>query len=88
MTPEPAAEVACRACHCTRADPCPGGCFWVERTLCSQCAMMREAMVGYLTGCREVTGASMTLLMDEAADILREYAVEVADAPLIEVARG
>lgn len=28
---------ACRACGCTDARACPGGCHWVEPDLCSAC---------------------------------------------------
>jgi hypothetical protein len=28
----------CRACGCTDARACPGGCSWVEPDLCSNCA--------------------------------------------------
>ena len=28
----------CRVCGCTQGHACPGGCFWVEEDLCSQCA--------------------------------------------------
>ena len=27
----------CRICGCTTQNPCPGGCQWVERDLCSRC---------------------------------------------------
>lgn len=29
---------ACRGCGCTDAQACPGGCWWAELDLCSQCA--------------------------------------------------
>ncbi len=29
---------ACRVCGCTNDRACPGGCYWVERDLCSVCA--------------------------------------------------
>ena len=28
----------CRVCGCTDDKACPGGCYWVEDDLCSQCA--------------------------------------------------
>lgn len=28
---------SCRLCGCTDSDACPGGCYWVEKDLCSQC---------------------------------------------------
>lgn len=28
----------CRKCGCTRANPCTGGCFWIEPNLCTNCA--------------------------------------------------
>jgi hypothetical protein len=28
----------CRVCGCTNYHACPGGCFWVEKDLCSKCA--------------------------------------------------
>ncbi|OPY74738.1 MAG: hypothetical protein A4E64_02160 [Syntrophorhabdus sp. PtaU1.Bin058] len=28
----------CRKCGCSNNNACPGGCFWVEDDLCSQCA--------------------------------------------------
>jgi hypothetical protein len=31
-------EQRCRKCGCTRAVPCPGGCFWIEPNLCTNCA--------------------------------------------------
>lgn len=30
-------ERRCRECGCTDHDACPGGCYWVEQDLCSQC---------------------------------------------------
>ncbi len=27
----------CRRCRCTNGRACPGGCFWVESDLCSEC---------------------------------------------------
>lgn len=27
----------CRECGCTEARACPGGCYWIERDLCSAC---------------------------------------------------
>jgi len=34
----PAEEQKCRVCGCTQERACPGGCYWVEPTLCSTCA--------------------------------------------------
>lgn len=31
-------DPACRVCGCTWDTPCPEGCWWVERDLCSSCA--------------------------------------------------
>lgn len=31
-------EQKCRVCGCTDDNACPGGCYWVEEDLCSQCA--------------------------------------------------
>lgn len=28
----------CRVCGCTQYHACPGGCYWVEKDLCSRCA--------------------------------------------------
>ena len=28
----------CRVCGCTWNHTCPGGCYWVEKDLCSRCA--------------------------------------------------
>jgi hypothetical protein len=28
----------CRHCGCTDDHACPGGCYWVEDDLCSECA--------------------------------------------------
>jgi hypothetical protein len=59
---------------------------------------MREAMFGYIASVRRVNGQSMTMLMDEATDLVAEIGgvanarMVIADiaetAPLIEVARG
>lgn len=27
----------CRVCGCTWNNACPGGCYWVEKDLCSEC---------------------------------------------------
>ncbi len=32
----------CRVCGCTALLACPGGCHWIERDLCSQCASLDE----------------------------------------------
>lgn len=31
----------CRVCGCTNGRACPGGCSWVESTLCSACVVSR-----------------------------------------------
>jgi hypothetical protein len=36
------AEQKCRVCGCTWENACPGGCYWVEPDLCSQCAGAAE----------------------------------------------
>lgn len=33
----------CRVCGCTDSLGCPGGCYWVEEDLCSQCLVAGEA---------------------------------------------
>ena len=35
-------ELVCRVCGCTDDRGCPGGCYWVEDDLCSQCAEFLE----------------------------------------------
>lgn len=30
-------ERKCRICGCTWFNPCPGGCYWTEKDLCSKC---------------------------------------------------
>lgn len=35
------ADGTCRACGCTNARGCPGGCVWAEPNLCSRCALGR-----------------------------------------------
>lgn len=32
----------CRVCGCTDDRACPGGCWWVEPDLCSQCQWFNE----------------------------------------------
>lgn len=32
----------CRVCKCTDARACVGGCWWVERDLCSQCDQLQS----------------------------------------------
>lgn len=32
----------CRVCGCTDDNACPGGCYWVEDDLCSECAPQPE----------------------------------------------
>ncbi len=32
-------ERKCRVCGCTQNNACPGGCYWIERDLCSNCAV-------------------------------------------------
>ena len=36
----------CRRCGCTNERACPGGCYWVEPDLCSQCATEEELQKG------------------------------------------
>jgi hypothetical protein len=36
------AEQVCRICGCTQDNACPGGCFWVEDDLCSECAGVED----------------------------------------------
>lgn len=38
-------ERACRVCGCTDEKACPGGCSWVERDLCSACAMTAAELI-------------------------------------------
>lgn len=35
-------EQKCRVCGCTQDSACPGGCYWVEDDLCSQCYKMDQ----------------------------------------------
>ena len=35
-------EQVCRVCGCTQDNACPGGCYWVEDDLCSECAGLGE----------------------------------------------
>lgn len=32
----------CRVCGCTDDFACPGGCYWVEEDLCSECVEMDQ----------------------------------------------
>ena len=32
------AQRRCRVCGCTDDNACPGGCYWMEDDLCSECA--------------------------------------------------
>jgi hypothetical protein len=34
---------SCRVCGCTNQRGCPGGCYWVDKDLCSSCAPKRKA---------------------------------------------
>lgn len=38
VSPAPGEKWKCRRCGCTDDRPCPGGCYWVQQDLCSQCA--------------------------------------------------
>lgn len=55
----------CRMCGCTHFDPCPGGCDWAERGLCSVCAAMRASIADYVEICRRVSKASLGRMLDE-----------------------
>lgn len=35
-------EKKCRVCGCTDISACPGGCYWVEDDLCSECVEVDE----------------------------------------------
>lgn len=35
---QPLDEQRCRVCGCTDERACPGGCWWIENDLCSNCA--------------------------------------------------
>lgn len=35
-------EKKCRVCGCTDIEACPGGCYWVEEDLCSECVETGE----------------------------------------------
>jgi hypothetical protein len=35
-------EQKCRICGCTQNNACVGGCYWVEKDLCSKCAQRKE----------------------------------------------
>lgn len=36
----------CIICHCTTMKACPGGCYWVDDNLCSQCSQKYGFFVG------------------------------------------
>jgi hypothetical protein len=40
--PKPKEEQKCRVCGCTDSSPCPDGCSWVEKDLCSACQGKEE----------------------------------------------
>lgn len=35
----------CRVCGCTWNNACPGGCYWVEKDLCSSCVEKEGELV-------------------------------------------
>lgn len=37
----------CRICGCTWNNACPGGCYWVEKDLCSECVGEVNIMAKY-----------------------------------------
>lgn len=39
----PNKERTCRVCGCTESHGCPGGCYWVEKDLCSLCEAISAA---------------------------------------------
>lgn len=39
----------CRVCGCTDDHACPGGCYWVEEDLCSECVEADEEDIVDLT---------------------------------------
>jgi hypothetical protein len=34
-------SAVCRVCGCTEWNACEGGCRWVEKDLCSACALVK-----------------------------------------------
>lgn len=32
----------CRECGCTDAAACEGGCYWIEKDLCSKCVEVSD----------------------------------------------
>ena len=39
----------CRMCGCTEKKACPGGCFWVGKDLCSECATLSQVGIFFIT---------------------------------------
>lgn len=51
----------CRRCGCTDIQACPGGCWWIEPDLCSQCHQAEPYVAAVVT-----TEGSHVLLLSKA----------------------
>ncbi len=46
-------QMTCRVCGCTDLHACPGGCFWVEPGLCSECNPATKGLAAALAAAGE-----------------------------------
>ena len=59
----------CRECGCTWNNACPGGCYWVEFDLCSEC-VGKESTPSILTYTFEINDAIFGL--DHLLEVMNE----------------
>ena len=65
----------CRVCGCTDDQACPGGCYWVEDGLCSQCQWAIwcwRSGEAFLTKRTDVDEGGLEILVHEDEALLRE----------------
>lgn len=53
----------CRVCGCTDEDACEGGCYWVEKDLCSACVETAGRVRSIVEGTPEPPGKSQAVLV-------------------------
>lgn len=61
----------CRVCGCTWNNACPGGCYWVEKDLCSSCVEKGDGVMQRLV---------YTVDIDKEFDVIGESFYELLEA--------
>lgn len=63
----------CRVCGCTEVNACAGGCSWVEKDLCSTCAVAVEGLIQFHLNAQRANMAALNREVDRRLEDWNGY---------------